>query len=411
MNASTSKKILARSYSQNFNPLRNLTPESLSRALDAFDSGRLSSAVRIFEAIIKRDDLISGLYLKRCKCVARLEGSVVELDESQKAKMHAKALRKFYENLSVHSYCDANQKGGLRLLISQMMSAVAMRYSAHKISFKRVGEDLSADITHYPLWLFENTAGSLRILEREGQICEGTELNEKEWLIASGDGLMFPSSVAYIFKRLTLRDWLIYSERNGMPGIKAKTDAFPGSEQWEAARQAARDFGAEFHAVFSQGTDMEAIDLSSRGALPYPQLVERMDRMLCSLWRGGDLSTLSGDSMMGSSSQWYESTLIEEDDAENISSTLNEQLDAKVISLLFSEKPRAKFVLRLPDYQTHLAELSVIERLTKLGLKPDEKILAKRFGFPLAADGAAAKPQAGGAEEGKEENKNANEGE
>ena len=386
MNATPSKKILARSFNQNFNPLRNLTPESLSRALDAFEAGRLGSAVRIFDAIIKRDDLISGLYLKRCICVARLEGSVVELDESRKAKLHAQALRRFYENLSVKSFCDSNQKGGLRLLISQMMSAVAMRYSAHKISFKRIGEDLAADITHYPLWLFENTTGSLRILEREGQIMEGTELRDDEWLITSGDGLMLPSSVAYIFKRLTLRDWLIYSERNGMPGIKAKTDAFPGSEQWEAARQAARDFGAEFHAVFSQGTDMEAIDLSSKGTLPYPQLVERMDRMLCSLWRGGDLSTMSGDSMMGSSSQWYESTLIEEDDAENISSTLNAQLDARVIKILFNEEPLAKFVLRLPDYQTHLSELDVIERLAKLGLKPDQKILAKRFGFPLAAD-------------------------
>ncbi|MBS1485445.1 MAG: hypothetical protein HP060_01425 [Opitutales bacterium] len=111
-----------------------------------------------------------------------------------------------------------------------------------------------------------------------------------------------------------------------------------------------------------------------------------MDRMLCSLWRGGDLSTMSGDSMMGSSSQWYESTLIEEDDAENISSTLNAQLDARVIKILFNEKPLAKFVLRLPDYQTHLSELDVIERLAKLGLKPDQKILAKRFGFPLAVD-------------------------
>lgn len=385
MNANPSKKILARSFNQNFNPLRNLNPESLSRALDAFEAGRLSSAARIFDAIIKRDDIISGLYLKRCKCVARLEGSVVELDGSKKAKSHAQALRKFYANLNVQNFCDSNQKGSLRLLISQMMSAVAMKYSAHKISFKRVGEDLSADIIHYPLWLFENTSGSLRILEHEGQLTDSTELKPDEWIITNADGLMFPSSIAYIFKRLTLRDWLIYSERNGMPGIKAKTDAFPGSEQWEAARQAAKDFGAEFHAVFSQGTDMEAIDLSSRGALPYPQLVERMDRMLCSLWRGADLSTMSGDSRMGSSSQWYESTLIEEDDAENISSTLNLQLDKKVIEILFNEEPLAKFVLRLPDYETHIAELNVIERLTKLGLKPDEKILAKRFGFPLAS--------------------------
>ncbi|MFR6032539.1 MAG: hypothetical protein ACLUKN_04790 [Bacilli bacterium] len=70
-----------------------------------------------------------------------------------------------------------------------------------------------------------------------------------------------------------------------MPGIKAKTDAYPDSPQWEAACEAVRDFGAEFHAVLSEGTDIDAIDVSTRGELPYPSLVERVDRMLCALWR------------------------------------------------------------------------------------------------------------------------------
>ncbi|MBO7521834.1 MAG: DUF935 family protein [Opitutales bacterium] len=364
--------------------IRNLKPETLARALEAFENGRLGAAARIFEAIASRDDLISGLFLKRRKCVARLDGEVVEINESKAAKEHAKVLRDFYSSIEAENFSDANERGGLRLLISQMMSAVGMKYSAHRVQYRREGSSICAKFTHYPLWKFENTSGRLRLLEREGQISDGVELNKDEWLITTSDGLMLPSSVAYIFKRLTLRDWLIYCERNGMPGVKAKTDAYPGSEQWEAACKAASDFGAEFHAVFSQGTDIEAIDLSSRGALPYPQLVERMDRMLCALWRGGDLATIGGESAMGSTSQWYESSLIEEDDAENIAQTLNMQIDKTVIKLAFGdEKPLAKFVLRLPDYETHLSELSVIERLAKIGLKPDPLKLAKRFGFPL----------------------------
>lgn len=364
--------------------LRNLKPETLARAIEAFEAGRLGAAARIFEAVAMRDDLISGLFLKRRKCVARLDGEVVALDESKTAQEHAKVLRDFYSSIEVENLADKNERGGLRMLVMQMMESVGMKYSAHKVEFKRKGSSLSAKFVRYPLWLFENTSGSLRLLEREGQLREGTELKEKEWLITTSDGLMIPSTIAYIFKHLTLRDWLIYCERNGMPGVKAKTDAYPGSEQWEAACKAASDFGAEFHAVFSQGTDIEAIDLSSRGALPYPQLVERMDRMLCALWRGGDLATMGGKSEMGSTSQWYESSLIEEDDAENISQTLNMQIDKTVIELAFGNTaPRAKFILRLPDYESHLSELSVIERLAKIGLKPDPLKLAKRFGFPL----------------------------
>lgn len=368
--------------------LRNLKPETLSRALEAFENGRLGQAARIFDAIASRDDLISGLFLKRRKCVARLDGEVVELDGSEEAKAHAKVLREFYANIEAENIADANERGGLRLLIAQMMGAVGMKYAAHKVQYKRVGSAIGAKFTFYPLWMFENASGRLRLLEREGQLTEGAELKADEWLITTSDGLMVPSSIAYIFKHNTLRDWLIYCERNGMPGVKAKTDAYPGSEQWEAACRAASDFGAEFHAVFSQGTDLEAVDLSSRGPLPYPQLVERMDRMLCALWRGGDLATMAGQNAMGATSQWYESSLIEEDDAENISQTLNTQIDKTVIKLAFgSGSPRAKFALRLPDYEAHLSELSVIERLVKIGLKPDAMKIAKRFGFPLKEEG------------------------
>lgn len=396
MNGNQTTHTLSRAGRMRFSAVRGLRPETLSRALESFENGRLGEAARIFEAIIRRDDAISGLYLKRCKCVARLDGEVVELEDSPRARRHAEALRRFYASVEAENFSDANERGGLRLLIAQMMSAVGMKYAAHRVEYFRKGGTLSGKFTAYPLWMFENTSGRLRLLEREGQLTDGAELDAGEWLVTVSDGLMFPSSIAYLFKNLTLRDWLIYCERNGMPGIKAKTDAFPGSEQWEAACRAASDFGAEFHAVFSQGTDMEAIDLSSRGALPYPQLVERMDRMLCSLWRGGDLATMSGDSRMGSSSQWYESTLIEEDDAENISSTLNAQVDRTVIRLIFGdETPLAKFSLRLPDYETHLAELEVIERLAKIGLPPDPLKIAKRFGYPLLERGKETQPGTG----------------
>ncbi len=387
MNAKSFSQTLARGSRARFSTVRNLRPESLSRALEAFEAGNLAEAVKIFEGIIKRDDVISGLFLKRCKCVARLEGEVIELEDSPKAKLHAQALRKFYDSIELTDFSDLNIKGGLRLLIMQMMSAVAMKYSAHSIEWLRKGDYISAKLKHYPLWMFENTDGRLRILEREGQLTKGTELKEDEWLITCSDGLMPASSIAYLYKQLALKDWIIYCERNGMPGVKAKTDAYPGTAQWEAACEAAKDFGAEFHAVFSQGTDIEAIDLSSRSTLPYPELVDRMDRMLCALWRGGDLSTMSGNSRMGSESQWYESSLIEEDDSENISSTLHSQLDKKLIKLSFGdEEPLAKFVLKLPDYEVKVAELNVIERLAKLGLKPDEMKLAKRFAFPLAQE-------------------------
>lgn len=175
-----------------------------------------------------------------------------------------------------------------------------------------------------------------------------------------------------MFKQLPLRDWLIYCERNGMPGIKAKTDAFPGTPQWESVCDAVREFGAEFHAVFSEGTEMDAIDVSTRGELPYPALIERVDRMMGALWRGGDLSTFSAPDSVGANMQWYEESMIEEDDAANIAETLNRKIDAAVIRLAHGDAAAlAKFRLKLPDYEERKHELEIIERLCAIGLKPD----------------------------------------
>ncbi len=370
-----------------FNPIKNLRPENLSSALDAFEEGRLSTAVRIFEAILKRDDIISGLNLKRKKSISRLEAEIVQLENSPRARLHREVLKKFYDNLEAHNIADGNERGGLKLLISQMMEAVPMKYAVHKIEFFERNGEIKGRFIKYPLWLFENTSNKLRLLSREGDTNPGKDLDDDEWLTTCSDGIMFASSIAYLFKQLPLKDWLIYCERNGMPGIKAITDAYPGSEQWDAVCKAVSDFGAEFHAVISQGTQLDAVDISTRGQLPYPAIIERIDRLLCSLWMGGDLSTLSAKSY-GSTLQGYESSIIEEQDAENINDTLNRQVDRQIIKIAFgeNEEPLAKFKLRLPDYEMHKFELEIIERLSLLGLKADPLELAKRFAFPLESE-------------------------
>ncbi len=383
-------KVISASYAAavnrgGFNPIKNLRPEVIIRALDAFNRGRLSEAARLFEAIIQRDDTICCLNLKRKKSVSRLDFEIVPLENSRKARAHQKVLMRFYESLETTDFCDKNQSGGLRMLVSQMMDSAGMKYAVHRISFKQVNGELKGVFEQYPIWLFENTTGRLRKLDNEKQLTAGVPLDPDKWMVTCGDGLMTTSAIAYVFKHLPLQDWLIYCERNGMPGIKAKTNAFPDTPQWESAKEAVSQFGAEFYAVLSEGTDIEAIDVSSKSQLPYKDIVERMDRMLCALWRGSDLSTLSGSYQNGASVQWYENTLIEEDDANNIGETLNKNVDAKVVKLVFGDdKPLARFRLKLPDYEQKQYELEMVERLVKLGLKPDALELAKKFAFPIA---------------------------
>lgn len=373
-----------------FNPVRNLTPDSLARILDAFHAGELRSAALAWDAIERRDDTLQGLVAKRKKSVARLDWEIIPLDDSPEATAHADALRYFYDNLTATSAVDHNSSGGLSLLIKQMMDATGKKYAVHEIVWEPrpcasgSTPHLTATFHFVPLWFFENRTGRIRFLDTE-HASEGRDLEPGQWLITTGDGLMEASSIAWLFKHLPLRDWLIYCERNGMPGVKGTTDAPPDSPAWEAARQAVADFGAEFHALMSRGTDIEAIDLSSSGQLPYQPLVERMDRALAALWRGSDLSTLSSAHASGASLQAGESALLEHDDAASLSETLNTQVDRPVLRHLFGvEHGRAYFRLKPRDTLQQRHELELLKTLHSLGVPLDTTRLAERFHLPTS---------------------------
>lgn len=366
------------------NPIRNLTPQTLTHTLDAFHQGNLGPAALLWDAIERRDDVLQGVISKRKKSVARLKWEILTLDNSPTALKHKEALQYFYNNLTATHACDGNQSGGFSLLIKQMLDAVAKKYAVHEIIYQpSPNKLLTASFRFVPLWFFENSTGKLRFLKSQNSN-QSLPLNPNQWLVTSGDGLMESCSIAYLFKHLPLKDWLIYCERNGMPGVKATTDARPGTPQWDAALEAVRDFGAEFHALMSHGTNIESIDLTARGPLPYPELIERMDRAMVALWRGSDLSTLSKSNAIGASIQETETSILEEDDAALISETLNSQIDRFVLKHLFNVD-HGKAYIRIQPSSTHKInqDLQLYRQLWEMGVPLPINHLQERFGIPL----------------------------
>lgn len=367
-----------------WNPIRSLTPASLSRILDDFHAGHLKQAALIWDAIERRDDLLQGVISKRKKSISRLPWEILTLDNSKEAMQHKFLLEQFYNNLSCINAYDENERGGIPLLIRQMMDAIGKRYAVHEIVFKPFTQNsqkfLTAEFRFVPLFFFENKQGRLHFIADEGD--KKILLKPDEWLITTGDGLMESCSIAYLFKHLPLRDWLIYCERNGMPGVKGTTNARPGTPEWEIAREAVQNFGAEFHALMSTGTNIEAIDISGKGELPYPKLVERMDRAMAALWRGSDLTTLSQKDSTGISAQKNERELLEEDDAQMISDTLHEQIDRCVLKYLVgTEYPKAYFQLKTSPNKNLNNDLNIIKTLWDMGVQLSLNDIREHFGI------------------------------
>ena len=375
---------IRRDFQSRFNPISGLSPEGLALQLDEFRNGNLRRVAQTWDVIERRDDVLQGVASKRKKAIARHQWEVRTIDDSPEAAQHKQALDHFYNHITFTNAIDENQTGSMSLGIEQMADAIGKRYAVHEIVWNPNGQGgLTATLRFVPLWFFENRTGRLRYLDKPAAI-DGIPMKPGQWLVTVGEGIMESCSVAYMYKHLPLRDWLIYCERNGMPGVRGVTDALPGSREWELAREAVEAFGAEFHALMNRGTEIEAIDLSARGSLPYPALVDRMDRAMIALWRGADLSTFSSAGGVGASVQKEETELLEQHDARMISETLNTQVDRHVIRHLFgTETPRAYFTLKTSTQQDLLQYLRIYRELWEMGVPIAISDLHERFGVPM----------------------------
>jgi hypothetical protein len=365
---------------QRFNPLRDLTPVKLMQYHEEFNAGRIKSAARMWEAIERTDDMIKTVAPKRKKAVSRHGYEVVKIEDSEKAERHAAALQFFYDNLIATRCDDRNMRGGVPLLVRNMMDAEGKKYAAHEIVWKAIDGGLTAELIFTPLWYFENTTGRLRYLTGLSELT-GSDLEPAEWMVHTGEGIMESCAVAYLLKHLPLQDWLIYSEKFGMPIPVGKSPDQPGSDGWVAMEEAVGAIGECDGAVISNNASMEFPNFGSAQNLPYPALIERMDRALAALWRGADLSTMSKGDGTGASMQMDEMQMLEDDDADHITDTLNEQLDRFVILYATGDTvPLAWVKIKTGIRDDTKGDLEVDKALHEIGWQQPAEELERRYG-------------------------------
>ena len=383
-----------------FNPIRGLTPELLAQYLDSFRLGFFRNAALTWDAMERRDSRLQTVAPKRKKSVARRGWEILTVEDSPAAKAQQARLEYFYNHLTATTALEPNEQGGMSLLLRQMMDAVGKRYAVHEIvwqpsvsssssssnaasqtAFNHHANSpsvnhLTASFRFCPLWWFEGTKGKLRFLLSEFDLY-GQDMEEGGWLVTVGDGLMEACSVAYLFKTLPLRDWLIYSEKFGMPGLLGKTDATLDSPEWNAFADAMQSFASDWAAICSTTNDIQLIESHNRGAQPFEPLIARMDEEMTRLWRGSDLATSSKANSTGASLQADEAENLEADDAQMLGETLTAQVSRHVLRYFFGDAPPLAYL------KIHSLE----RKATAEDLKVDDFLL--RAGFPISRASAA----------------------
>ena len=369
-----------------FNPISGLTPELLAIQLEEYRIGGLRVA-KLWDAIEERWPILKSVASKRKKAVSRLPWDVLIREEipeemAEQAVAQRDVLKRFYSRIRATSVLNQNERGGVALLLRQMMHAVGQRHSVHEIVWQpRKDGSLAAEFRHCPLWFFENRSGALRYLPQEGAIT-GNPMPATQWLVTCGDGLMEASSVAYIYRDLPLKDWLAFSEKYGIPFLHGKTTAQPGSAEWTAAEEALSEFGSDGALLTSPDVSVDALTVSVSGEATYKALIDLHDRYASILWRGGDLSTQSAGQSVGASLQSEETDTLLADDAMTLSETLNENVDLTVLRWFFGPdvEPLAYFQLQVPQRKNIDQDIKVDQFLLGRGVRLSVDDVMERYG-------------------------------
>ncbi len=381
---------------QRWNPLRSLTPETLTRALDSFEYGDLREFALLAEVIAERDDTLKSVKPKREKSVSRRDWNMMKREKSDAADKHAEILEEFWNNIRAENAYDRNERGGMSRLIKQMMTAVSYRYAVHHIVWKPAPGKLRATFEFVPLWFFENREGRLRFV-KDGTSVTGEDMDPSQWMVTTGDGLMVSCAIGYIAKRFSIQDWLAFSEKFSMPGTLGRTSAAKGSSAGNAMKAAVESFGQDWAAVIYGDDGNSKIELvqpnGNPSAMPMPALIERVDRKMAALYRGADLSSMSSKDGegTGASLQSEETDILEADDCEVISETLQE-VERMVIAWHFGKgvEPLAYIQIQPPVREDKKFVLEAGAALMAAGVRVAKKDYLERLGFAEADDDEAA---------------------
>lgn len=361
-----------------FNPIRQLKPEVLSHYLDLFQQGYLRYFDLLADAIEHRDPVLMTVIPKRKAAVKRLRWDVVvqeNLEPGQEAEAEAQraALYDFYNRATCTEAVDLNVKKGMPHLFDRMMECRGHKYSHFEIVWQPGADgSLTARFNWIPLWFFETRTGKSRFLLMDYGL-DGEPLKDGSWLVTVGEGLMEPCAVNYMFKNLCLRDLLIYCDVCAAGGVVGKTDSPYGSDQYNAVVDVVKKISVGFGGVLNLKDELEKLDFSASGNLPWMPLVDYCDRAMATLWRGADLSTISGRTTQGGQGallQGKEEYNLQCADAQMITEALNTQIDPLVVKWHFGEdaKPLAFFKLIVPPSIEATTDIAIVNAMLSWGV-------------------------------------------
>jgi len=366
-----------------FNALVKSDPKDIIVAIDDYNMGYLSPLARLIADYEQRDDKMRVASIKMASAVARCGWTVRPkkgYEDDEDAARQVEVLERFWSTIRVTSAFKRNERGGLNLLKEQMMSAHSYGFACHDLCWQPLANgELMATFTHVPLWHFENRTGELRYVPQIGG-WDGVEMKRGEWMVSTGDGIGIAAAIVACMKRLGLTNWLVFTDRCVLPLLHGKTGAAWGSDQWKNLESALRNINRLAKVVTDQSTEISAIQMDGGKQNPFGPLIEWADRAIVTLYRGGDLATISRSDAVGGLAQSDEVDALEQRCCGRITETLNEQVSEFVISYVLNQPLKAEIVVEPVSKPDVKQDMEIDNHLAQMGVKLSKTDALSRYG-------------------------------
>lgn len=366
-----------------FNALVRSDPEDIIRAIDEFNCGYLAPMARLIGDYEQRDDKMRVASIKMASAVSRCGWSVRPkkgFEDDEDAARQVEVLERFWSTVRVTDAFKRNERGGLALLKEQMMSAQSYGFAVHDLSWKPLANgEIEATFTSVPLWKFENRTGELRYIPQVGG-WDGIPMKRGEWMVSTGDGIGIAAAICACMKRLGLTNWLVFTDRCVLPLIHGKTGAAYGSEQWNNLQKALKNINRLARIVTDPTTDINAIQMDGGKQNPFGPLIDWCDRAIVTLYRGGDLGTISRPDAVGGLGQLDEVDALEQRSCVRITETLNEQVSSFVIDYVLNQEIKAEIVVEPVSKPDVKQDMEIDDHLAKYGVKLSKTDALSRYG-------------------------------
>jgi phage gp29-like protein len=366
-------------------PGYGLTVDRVWRAWRQAEQGSPAAQCDVIEDVLENDGHLRGQYLSRMKAVAERPALVQPGGDD--------ALSISVADLLQGALGEAN----FEELLWHLMDAIFYSYTAARPSWAYV----EAKDAVLPTWFWIMPSRRFRIDEHdalrlitETNSWPGEALAPTEWILAHPHhrkivraGLMRTATWWAVFKRLSVRDWMVLAEKFGIPFVIGYYDRQADDANRLALEKAIKEIGTDGAAMLAATTKLQVESWLKSGDVSslHPSVVALCNAEISKLITGATLSTETGGPGSFALGKVHEnrSLSLTEGDALWVERILARQLVAPFMhfnGLVGRCKPPRLKIITQPDTDL-LTWITVADKAQQMGTEIDSEQVYEKCGL------------------------------